>query len=216
VLRQYSRLGFTLFELLVVIGVIMILASLVFVGFSRSKSSAQDSSARQSLRQLGQAAEMYRSDFGEYPLSPSVLVLRGQVDSRLLGFARDPFPQGLAEEVVRDSYRGMARGAPQLPYKMTPTGFLEWSVQANCRRFSEQAPDGGWLVDLSISELSLPGNPLIFSKGFYRRLLYDGSVQRFPHKDTIQDESGQGGRTPSLLFFTETEEYKNWTEQRGR
>lgn len=211
-----NQRGLTLIELLVSLGILIALLILVFSVWGSGRAKATESSSLQSLRQLGQAAEMYRSDFGEYPLSPSILVLRGRVDSRLLGFARDPFPQGLAEEVVRDKYRGMARGAPQLPYKMTPTGFLEWSVQADCRRLSEQAPDGGWLVDLSISELSLPGNPLIFSKGFYRRLLYDGSVQRFPHKDTIQDESGQGGRTPSLLFFTETEEYKNWTEQRGR
>jgi hypothetical protein len=99
---------------------------------------------------------------------------------------------------------------------MTPTGFLEWGVQHFPRQFSERAPDGGWLVDLSVSELPHPGTPLLFSKGFYRRLLYDGSVQRFPHIDTEQDATGVGGRAPSLLFFTETEEYAAWKAQLER
>jgi len=211
-----NRRGLTLIELLVSMGILVVILVLVFAGWGSSRAKAAESSSLQSLRQLALAAELYRADSGEYPVSARFLVAQGRISREQVSFSQDQTPAGMAELVATDAYRGLTREAPPLSYRLTPSGFLEWAVQNHVQRFSEQAPDGGWLVDLSVSELPHPGNPLIFSRGFYRRLLYDGSVQRFPHKDTIQDESGQVGRTPSLLFFTETEEYRNWTESRER
>ncbi|MFI5386777.1 MAG: prepilin-type N-terminal cleavage/methylation domain-containing protein [Fimbriimonadales bacterium] len=59
------RRGFTLIELMVVIGIIAILAGILFPVFARAKASAKKSACISNLRQIGDGITMYMSDFDD-------------------------------------------------------------------------------------------------------------------------------------------------------
>jgi prepilin-type N-terminal cleavage/methylation domain-containing protein/prepilin-type processing-associated H-X9-DG protein len=59
--------GFTLLELLVVVAIIGVLASLVLPAMSRAKHTAHSAVCRSNLKQWGMATRMYLNDFNVYP-----------------------------------------------------------------------------------------------------------------------------------------------------
>jgi prepilin-type N-terminal cleavage/methylation domain-containing protein/prepilin-type processing-associated H-X9-DG protein len=67
-MRSCNRNGFTLTELLVVIVIIGILAALIFTGVSSAKRKAQQTQCANNVRQLGQAMELFITDYHAYPL----------------------------------------------------------------------------------------------------------------------------------------------------
>jgi general secretion pathway protein G len=66
-LRPLVRTGFTLIEILVVIVVIAILATLVAPNVFRHVGSAKDATAKSQIEMLGAALDAYRLDVGHYP-----------------------------------------------------------------------------------------------------------------------------------------------------
>jgi len=62
--------GFSLIELLVVIGIIAILAAMIFPVFSRARGKARETQCLSNLKQLGAAIEMYAADYDDlYPFA---------------------------------------------------------------------------------------------------------------------------------------------------
>jgi prepilin-type N-terminal cleavage/methylation domain-containing protein/prepilin-type processing-associated H-X9-DG protein len=61
--------GFTLVELLVVISIIAILASLLVSGLAAAKTKAQSARCKSNLRQIAIAQSIYVVDFGAYPFT---------------------------------------------------------------------------------------------------------------------------------------------------
>ncbi len=57
------RRGFTLIELLVVIAIIAVLAGILFPVFAKARGSAHGATCISNIKQLLQAAQMYRSDY---------------------------------------------------------------------------------------------------------------------------------------------------------
>jgi prepilin-type N-terminal cleavage/methylation domain-containing protein len=62
-----NRKGFTLVELLVVIGIISILASLLLVGLQRARFSARMTSCKNNLRNFSLAIDAYKGNLKNYP-----------------------------------------------------------------------------------------------------------------------------------------------------
>jgi len=60
--------GFTLVELLVVVAIIAILASLLLPALARGKSAAHSARCLGNLRQLGLSSHLYVEDFAHYPM----------------------------------------------------------------------------------------------------------------------------------------------------
>jgi prepilin-type N-terminal cleavage/methylation domain-containing protein/prepilin-type processing-associated H-X9-DG protein len=63
-----SRAAFTLSELLTVVAIISVLASLLFAGLARAKKTAYSAKCKSNLRQIGLGLRMYVLDTGFYPL----------------------------------------------------------------------------------------------------------------------------------------------------
>lgn len=65
------RSGFTLLELIVVMAIIGILATMTVGSFQSSRIKANDARRKSDLKQIQAALEQYHADFGSYPASAS-------------------------------------------------------------------------------------------------------------------------------------------------
>ncbi len=66
-ISKASQKHFTLIEILLVVSVILILATVGISSLARSKQRAHEAYCANNLRQLGLAANMYQNDFKNYP-----------------------------------------------------------------------------------------------------------------------------------------------------
>jgi len=76
------RAGFTLIEILVVIVVIAILATLVAPNVFQHVGAAKDATAKSQIEMLGAALDAYRLDNGRYPTTDQGLAVLWQADTR--------------------------------------------------------------------------------------------------------------------------------------
>ena len=84
--RQAFARGFTLIELMVVIGIMALLASLTFMGFQHAQQSAARAKTESFLTGIKSGLEAYHSDFGEYPEQKGAATARfGQVSYNISG-----------------------------------------------------------------------------------------------------------------------------------
>jgi competence protein ComGC len=65
--QQLNTRAFTVVELLVVIGIIVLLGALFLPALSRAKAQGQSASCKNHLRQIGLAMAMYVADHNRYP-----------------------------------------------------------------------------------------------------------------------------------------------------
>ncbi len=85
--------GFTLIEILIVVGIIGLLASVILVGLNSSRSRARDARRISDLRQTQQGLELYYTKNQEYPPSGSWTNLSSELTTSNIGIrkvATDP------------------------------------------------------------------------------------------------------------------------------
>lgn len=91
--KSQSKKGFTLIEVLIVVGIIGILSSVILVGLNSSRSRARDTRRVTDLRQTQQALELFYTKTGCYPNAGSWDALETDLVSEDIGvrqIARDP------------------------------------------------------------------------------------------------------------------------------
>ncbi len=66
-IRRRRRRGFTLMEILLVLAILVVLGSLVTVGYVRIQRNAMIDSAKTQIRMFEQAVGQYRLDVGKFP-----------------------------------------------------------------------------------------------------------------------------------------------------
>jgi prepilin-type N-terminal cleavage/methylation domain-containing protein len=86
------RSGFTLIEILVVLGIIALLAAILFPAFSRAQESARQTTCQSNLQQIYFAVSQYRKDEGRYPDTMVDLLAEGA--SYSIGTVTAPAPLG--------------------------------------------------------------------------------------------------------------------------
>jgi type II secretion system protein G len=68
-MKNHHKNGFTIIELIVVISIISLLASIVLVNVNGYLAKARDARRAADIAQLQKALEMYYADHGQYPIS---------------------------------------------------------------------------------------------------------------------------------------------------
>lgn len=66
--------GFTLVELLVVMAIIAVLATVIIGGFRSSQMRGRDSQRKADLKQISNALELFFQDYGRYPPASGTLI----------------------------------------------------------------------------------------------------------------------------------------------
>ncbi|MDO8355957.1 MAG: prepilin-type N-terminal cleavage/methylation domain-containing protein [Nitrospirota bacterium] len=79
--------GFTLIELMIVVSIIGILATLAVPSYQSSVVKAKEAALRQDLSTLRDVLDQHKADQGKYPMSLAALVGAGY----LRGMPKDPF-----------------------------------------------------------------------------------------------------------------------------
>jgi len=67
--------GFTLVELLVVMSILGVLATLMTGGFSTAQMRGRDAQRKVDLKEIANSLELYYADYGKYPTEGSTLIV---------------------------------------------------------------------------------------------------------------------------------------------
>jgi len=97
-IKKIKDKGFTLVELLIVVGIIGVLAVLAVPSFSRVKNTALEAGAIKGLEAMYDAYEMYYRDHGYYPPA------RSTYTTEFFAYVKGYLPRDLKNLDVTDSY----------------------------------------------------------------------------------------------------------------
>src|SRR3954463_10837693 len=84
-MKQRSRAGFTLVEMLVVIGIIVLLVGILLPTIMSARRNAEKNAVRMELHTIALALDAYKADFGDYPRPPGATPVQRKY--RLLAWA---------------------------------------------------------------------------------------------------------------------------------
>ena len=85
-----NKKGFTLIEVLIVVSIIGILASIVLVGLGAFRTRGRDTRRLADIRQIQGGLELYYSKFGSYPLSVTFGALQTALQGATIGITKIP------------------------------------------------------------------------------------------------------------------------------
>ncbi len=216
---QRNSQAFSLIELLVVIAIILLLSGLVASVFVESKTQARRTESLTVMRQLAIAGNLYAEAWGVHPDSAGLLAESGDIPKDML-FASglDNYPNGLASQVIEQTYKGESSQPDQWPFPVSYAGWLEWRISKPMYdMWIQSGQGGGWLVDMTSIDVQSQATPILRGEGFYYRLCLDGSMVKRQMMD-VPDSHIEGlgsARNPTMLFVDYSQEFGEWLNSRG-
>lgn len=133
-IRKLNQKGFTLVELLIVIVIIGILATIGFVAFSGAQNKAKHSKVQATLSNVKSKLGEYYVDNNNYPAS------KGAVNTYLSDTAKGNSPQ-----LAKDFGDGSGTDSSNITYTASPSGCDNSSTQ--CSGFTITANKSIWAGD---------------------------------------------------------------------
>lgn len=110
--------GFTIVELLIVMAIIGILASIMLVTFSNLQAKSRDTRRIEDLREIQKALGMYYVDNNRYPAAVTPVALHGADDISIL-LIQSGAISGISGDPVRPTYEYMYQSAGVGDYTIT-------------------------------------------------------------------------------------------------
>jgi type II secretory pathway pseudopilin PulG len=184
-IRSVKKIGLTLLELLLVLGLALALAAVLMPMLSNLMLQGKRSDDLQRMRQLGVAAAVYANEAGATVRSCAELVEARRVEKQLCSSVADPTGEGYANVFRKQAYDRLRepRRAPK-EYRLSFVGIAD---VVGMHWLLPQGSPGttGWLIDVAGSDQGRfhSAEPrLALRQGPYRRLLDDSAVvvRRFP------------------------------------
>ena len=96
--------GFSLIELLIVVGILVLLAIISVVALNDQQAKARDAKRISDVRQIRTALEFYSSDENEYPIRPNPVVLGQDGQEKLCSKAEGGFVAASVECKTESTY----------------------------------------------------------------------------------------------------------------
>jgi type IV pilus assembly protein PilA len=96
---RFNR-GFTLVEIMIVVGIISLLASLAMPAFQKVRATSQDRAVLNNMRQLGAAADQYFMEFGTDTVDLASLVGSSYYVKALNTVANESYPTELSQGIT--------------------------------------------------------------------------------------------------------------------
>jgi type II secretory pathway pseudopilin PulG len=199
--------AYTLLEVLVCIGIILVISGLVFPVLIQAKKSATQSVEISHLHNFGIAAALYREDYGVQPLGSPQLI-PAYLSQDLAVSPLDATPEGFANLILDEVSSGNSQFySLKTKYRRTYIGFYDFGWDA--RKWGECTSDESqvsWLISLTPANYD-PRFSIANATGRYRRLMIDGSVQigNVRHFDSPLGEAWW-----PVSFFVEIGEVERW------
>lgn len=175
--------GMALIELLVVMAIIGLLASLIFPAFAQAKARAREAVCTSNLRQVGLAVQAYISDYHGLPPYLHRMFDTGHASREVFVCPSDPLADTIG---YGEAFERVLR--PRQFQSQVPVSYLYWRVGslANLDRLvTKRAGAGYTLCVLHGTEVSPAGrvppeaNPVTARyQGRFLRLRPDGAVKR--------------------------------------
>lgn len=119
------RRGFTLVEILVVIGIMVVLLGLLIPGIAAFRRAAERKSVQADLMTVSQGLEAYKSDFGDYPRPPGDKPTYRVLSWALIG----------AAEAVSDPWGKLNKDGAEGPGFRTATASKVWGPYVPPEKF---------------------------------------------------------------------------------
>jgi len=104
--------GFSLLELLVVIGIIVILAAISIVALNGQRANARDAKRISDITLMKTALELYYSDEGEYPIVTEPIILGSQGKEKLCSKAEGGFVAANTQCTEKTNYMSLVPSDP--------------------------------------------------------------------------------------------------------
>ncbi len=171
--------GFTLLELMVVIGIIALLAALVLSSADFGPKEAKRRVTQSSMAAIESALERYLDKFGEYPTPVN--------------------PDETAEIMPGKSYR--FGGAKCLYQALRGDGYDALQLEASAKPTTAAASDGQFSIDELIRVIMRDLPPNLWRKVGSHYMLVDGFAQPFQYARAVDGEKETVNSTYDLWSF---------------